>query len=141
MKTVIVDRYWTDENQSSGACMVLNEEGIPEFTSLSLERGWRDNQNMISCLIEGEYDLVYEYSAKFDRFLWEIKGTPGRSECKFHSANFWKQLNGCIALGLKLKDIDNDGYYDITNSRNTMKAFHQVLKRETNVKLIIKNSF
>lgn len=141
MKTIIVDRYWGDTNQSSGACMILNEEGIPEFTSLSLERGWVDNKRNVSCLPEGQYRVMYEWSEKFQRMLWEIKDTPGRSECKFHGANYWKQLNGCIALGLKLKDMDNDGYYDITSSGNTMKAFHQVLKNETEAILIIRRNY
>ena len=65
---------------------------------------------------------------------------PARSECKFHSANYWYQLNGCIALGRSLADINKDGYQDVTSSKSTMKAFHKALEGETKVDLIITNN-
>ena len=71
---------------------------------------------------------MLEYSNRFKKKLWEIKGVSNRSECKFHSANYWFQLNGCIALGLSLKDINNDCYNDVTSSKKALKSFHSALK-------------
>ena len=71
--------------------------------------------------------------------LWEIKGVPNRSETKFHSANYWYQLKGCIALGQRVIDINNDGYCDVTNSKNTMIQFHRTFGKDTQAKLIIEN--
>tara|TARA_R110000851_G_scaffold61562_1_gene141753 strand:+ start:126 stop:536 length:411 start_codon:yes stop_codon:yes gene_type:complete len=125
-----------EEKQVLGDC-VITEDDQELFSSKSLERADNNNQRMVSCIPEGEYKCVLEYSARFKTDLWEIKGVPNRSECKFHSANYWHQINGCIALGDRLVDIDNDGFRDVLNSKNTMKKFHKVLEGLTEIQLII----
>ena len=62
---------------------------------------------------------------------------PNRSEVKFHAANYFFQLEGCLALGSGLADINNDGYNDVVNSKNTMKAFHNALNGELEALLVI----
>ena len=140
---VFLQRHWSDENQSTGTLLVLDKKGQPVFGSLCIERGDRNNQRNVSNVPAGTYPLVFEYSPRFGQLLWELKEVPNRSECKIHSANKWDQLNGCIALGLKLKDINNDGYFDVTSSRATMNAFHQVLKgiTETTITIIDSSKF
>lgn len=134
---VEIYRLHQDENQTSGICVIYDSYGFPLFSALSLERGWRDNHQNISCVPSGKYSLKYEYSDRFKKHLWELKNVPNRTECKFHSANYWHQLNGCISLGLKYKYLNRDKYRDVTNSINTMKAFESVLKGLDEVKLII----
>lgn len=134
---VKIHRYTQDLLQSLGSCVVLTEYCEPAFASLSLERGWQDNKPNISCYPIGEYDLVYEWSDKYQTMLWEVKNVENRSECKFHSANFWHDLEGCTALGTRPKDIDNDGYIDVTSSTQIMKDFHYALRDYTRAKLIV----
>lgn len=134
---VKVHRYWQDKNQSLSTCLILNEENMPIFSSIILERGWRDNESNVSCIPSGMYELEFEESHRFKQKLWEVKGVEGRSECKFHSANFWKDLNGCLAPGRRPRDIDNDGYIDVTSSKDTLKDFHDVLKGHDKAVLII----
>ena len=138
--TIKINRLFQDNKQTSGTCTVLDSGNFPLFSSLSLERGWNNNETNISCIPSGIYKVVFEYSHRFNRFLWEIKDVEERSECKFHSSNFWYQLNGCISLGLKYKDINNDGYRDVTNSTETMKMFHKSLKGHNEAVLIIKGN-
>ena len=138
MKTIVIIRDWQDKNQTLGKCTIYNEDNKPLFSAVSLERGWRNNENRVSCVPLGNYTTVLEYSNRFKKDLWELKNVPNRAECKFHSANYWFQLNGCIALGRSIMDINKDGYNDVTSSRNTMKAFHKALDGETRVELIIK---
>lgn len=137
---VYIYRITTNKNQSLGYC-VIKEKGLILFESRSLERGWLDNQKNVSCVPAATYNAVVEYSPKFNRDLWELKGVPGRSECKFHAANYWNQLNGCIALGKEFKDINNDNFTDITESRETMECFHQVLRNYKTVKVEIIDLF
>lgn len=137
MKTIKIVRDWQDENQTLGKCTVYDESNKPLFSAMSLERGWRNNQSNVSCVPLGTYTVVLEWSPRFQQDLWELKNVPNRSECKFHSANYWYQLNGCIALGRALKDINKDGYQDVTSSKSTMKAFHKSLQGETRVNLLI----
>lgn len=131
-------RHWSDLNQSTGTLLIVNKENQPIFGSLCIERGDRNNQRNVSRVPSGVYDLIWEWSPKFKRNLWEIKGVPGRSECKIHPANFWDQLNGCIAPGIRLKDFDKDGYYDVTYSARTTNMFNSVLKNlsKTTIEII-----
>jgi hypothetical protein len=138
MKTVKLIRLWNDKNQTTGTLIVNNEKGQPIFGSLCIERGDRNNQRNVSRVPAGKYRLVFEWSPRFKQNLWELKGVPNRSECKIHPSNFWDQLNGCIAPGVKLKDLDKDGYYDVTQSKPTTSAFQMALKgmSETTIEII-----
>lgn len=139
MKTVIVNRFKITDNYSLGHCYIEHEDKTVQYIGASLERGWRDNQANISCVPEGEYPLKLEYSPRFRKNLWELYDVPNRSECKFHAANYWKQLNGCIALGVKHKDINNDGDPDVTSSVTTMDKFHKAMGQEKVAKVKINN--
>lgn len=138
MKVVVIRHKVTDD-YSLGNCLIVEEDGNIPFIKKSLERGWRDNQQNVSCIPTGEYKLRYEYSPRFKKNLWEIYGVPNRRECKFHAANYWSQLNGCIALGTAHTDINKDGDLDVTSSRNTMTTFHDVLSAHTSdeLKLVV----
>lgn len=137
MKMVKIRRDYQDKTQTLGSCVVFNEDRKPVFSAISLERGWNNNKKNISCIPSGMYKVVLEYSNSFKRHLYEIKDVKDRSECKFHSANYWYQLNGCIALGEKLADINGDGYNDITSSKKTMRRFEKALDGDNEFLLII----
>ena len=131
-----ITRHKQDTTQTLGICSVIIGN-IPLFSSICLERGWRNNEQNVSCIPLGEYEVVLEYSPKFETMLWEIKGVIDRSECKFHTANYWHDLNGCIALGSEVGDINSDGYNDVLHSGDTMKSFHKALHRYKKAILII----
>lgn len=132
-----IHRFKQDKNQTSGSCVIVDEFNQPLFVALSLERGWRNNEVGGSCIPKGTYEMKLEFSNRFKMDLWEIKGVPNRSETKFHAANYWNQLEGCIALGLRAAKLNTDEYMDITNSVDTMKAFHMALKQANKVKLVV----
>lgn len=140
MYTLKLYRHWQDANQTFGNMVLFDDDGKPIFSCSTIERGWRNNEKNVSCVPVGEYDLIWEESPRFNRMLWELYGVNGRSECKIHPANNWYQLNGCIAPGIKLKDIDGDGYIDVTNSGPTLDLLHRATKGQTKMKIIIKNS-
>lgn len=117
--------------QSLGRLKVVSGDGTTLYSENSLERGWLDNKQMESCVPANTYRIVLEWSNRFKKFLWEIKGVPNRSECKIHAANYWNQLNGCIALGLGLADINGDGLLDVTRSKDAMKSFHAAMGEQT----------
>tara|TARA_R110000803_G_scaffold89876_1_gene157146 strand:- start:32 stop:463 length:432 start_codon:yes stop_codon:yes gene_type:complete len=141
MKTIIVNRDEGNDSQTMGVCYVKDECGEIIFKSECIERGWLDNKSRVSCIPEGEYPVKLEFSSRFKTDLYEIYGVPGRSECKFHAANYARQLNGCIALGKDRADIDKDGSKDVTSSRNTMKKFHLAMGGDTSAKLIVNDLF
>jgi hypothetical protein len=138
MMKVVIQRYKVDINQSAGVLIVFDDFGWPVFISACIERGGRDNKKNISNINPGIYPLKLEYSERFKSKLYELKKTENRTEIKIHAANFWDELNGCIALGSYLDDIDNDGYFDVLESKKTMKRFHDSLKgiNETTIEII-----
>ena len=125
--------------QTVGVLVIYDHNMNPLFSCLTLERAWKDNEPNISCIPLGKYDCVLEYSPAFDKLLWEIYGVEGRTECKFHAANFWNQLNGCIGLGRQLLPIGSDEQLDLTRSKETLDLFHETLRPMNGkiVKLII----
>lgn len=126
-KIVIVRDLFFEGNEASlGTCFIY-KNNRQLFKCESLERGWLNNKNQVSCVPQGVYDCKYEHSPRFGKNLWELKGVPNRSECKFHAANYWHQLNGCIALGRNRKYIDGDLIMDITSSRDMMREFERIL--------------
>ena len=134
---VEIFRSFQDNKQTSGILVVYDENRFPLLSSVCLERGWNDNKANISCLPKGNYPLVLEYSNRFKTDLWEIKDTGSRSECKFHAASFWSDLEGCISLGCLYKKINTDEYLDLSYSKFMMERFHSVLKDFDKVELVI----
>ena len=97
------------------------------FECKTVELEWKNNQNNISCIPTGYYTLKYEWSNKFNQKLWELKGVPGRSEAKIHVANFYTQIQGCIAVGDMHIHLNSDPYPDVRNSRNTLNRLHDAM--------------
>lgn len=141
MKEVIVIRDYMDTEQTLGRLYVRDERGCIIFQCECLERSYKDNKSRVSSIPEGRYPLILEYSNRFKKELWEIYNVPDRSECKIHAANYWRQLNGCIALGKSRKDIDGDGFADVTSSRPTMKLFHEAMQGERISSITISNIY
>jgi hypothetical protein len=138
MPIIKVTRKEKSDYQCIGECSVFIDN-VEIFTSKTIERGDNDNRARISCIPNGFYDIVLEWSDRFKENLWEIKGVKNRSECKFHAANYSRQLNGCIALGEEVKDIDGDGNKDVTNSKRTMALFHLALNGHNKATLIVED--
>ena len=142
IKKVILQRVWMDDNQSTGSLIVLDELRQPIYISPCIERGDRNNEQNVSNVPTGTYPLVWENSPKFG-MVWELKDVPNRSECKIHAANMWNQINGCIAPGTYLGEINEDGYYDTLSSGDALKRFHLALEdmQEQGTTITIFNSY
>lgn len=67
-----------------------------ERLSFSLELPWLDNQSGVSCIPEGEYELLKRHSDKHGWHL-HLQGTGKRKLILIHEANYISQLRGCIA--------------------------------------------
>lgn len=97
------------------------------YSCKTLELPWSCNTVRGSCIPAGVYPVVPEYSPRFDRELHELKLVPGRSEIKFHVANYVKQLQGCIGVGLSIGDINRDGVPDLKSSGVALSRMHDML--------------
>ncbi len=159
MKTATLTRMPDDLRQTLGVITSTDGQG---FTAKTLELPWKENDNNISCIPKGEYPCRYTRSPRLSAeslarwlkknqgakeadcpeeikniYTYEIFDAQNRAGCRFHAANFARQLRGCVALGSGTKDIDMDGMNDVTHSGNTIAAFEKFMNYEP-FKLIIK---
>lgn len=93
---------------------------------MTLELPWRNNERRVSCIPEGEYQVVRRNSAKYgDHF--HVLNVPGRDMILIHVANFVKELLGCIAVGKSHIDINGDGWKDVSLSGPSLKELNKLL--------------
>lgn len=109
------------------------------FSCVTLELPYRDNERSISCIPPGNYTVEHRYSETYgNHFL--VKGVENRSYILIHYGNYYTNTEGCILVGEELKDIDNNGLVDITNSRNTLEDFVNAVPRQESFALRIKRT-
>lgn len=100
------------------------------FACKTVERPWLNNANSISCIPTGTYQVKWTFSPKFMKYTYQVMDVPNRSGIRVHSANFYSQLEGCIALGDALVDINADGELDTINSKKTIALFENFMQKK-----------
>ena len=100
------------------------------FACKTVERPWLNNANSISCIPKGTYQVRWTLSPKFMKYTYQVMDVPGRSGIRIHSANFYSQLEGCIALGDALVDVNGDGELDTINSKKTIALFENFMQKK-----------
>jgi hypothetical protein len=113
-------------DQTLGCLSVVSKNKVL-FLCKSLELPDKDNAKSISSIPAGRYLCKWTMSPRFKRNMYEVTGVPGRAGIRIHSANYARQLHGCIALGDSAKDLDKDGLLDITHSGATCAAFEKLM--------------
>lgn len=121
---IMMKRQSSDNKQTLG---ILTMQG---FTAKTLELPELNNLPNISCIPKGSYTVKYNFSPRLLKYTYEIQGVPNRTGIRIHSANYYYELLGCIALGNDLQDINHDGKLDTTNSKATILAFETLLKKQ-----------
>ena len=104
----------------------------------TLELPWKHNQRNVSCIPAGKYWVRKRWSKKYGMHF-HITDVPDRSWILIHVANFVTQLRGCIAVGLRHVDINNDNVIDVANSRAALKLLLLKVDTDERVQLEIKN--
>jgi len=110
--------------------------GIMRINNLrffTLELPWLDNQKNISCIPTGEYNYIKRVSPGKGYEVIELVGVPGRRFIQVHLGNYTSQILGCILPGTGLKDINHDGVFDVTNSK---EAFSYIMENTPEIGII-----
>lgn len=126
---VVITRKQSSDIQTLGN-LVASRDGVT-FECKTLELADLNNMPNVSCIPPGTYKVVYTFSPKFMKYTYEVLKVPNRAGIRIHSANFFHEINGCIALGSNLVDINKDGQLDTINSRQVIKAFEAVMKKKS----------
>ncbi len=125
---VILTRFFSNQKQT------LGEFQVGERCFLSLEPKWENNDKKVSCIPNGTYKVVKRNSAKYgDHF--HILDVPERSFILIHNGNYFHHSQGCILAGMGIKEINNDGQLDVTESQTAMKLLNDLLPDEFEVEI------
>lgn len=106
-------------------------------TAFSGELPNRDNAPNISCIPEGVYLVVWNYSPHFKRMMYLVTKVSGRSGIRIHSANYMGDrskglrchLYGCLAAGERVGTIE--GQKAIIKSRPAIGRLERWGNRQT----------
>ncbi|RTL03796.1 hypothetical protein EKK58_12100 [Candidatus Dependentiae bacterium] len=94
-----------------------------DFFCFTLEPAKTQGKGCIPC---GVYPIVWEYSPKFKRELWELKNVPNFTEIKIHAGNTVDHTQGCILLGLDAETGDES----IFHSGLAVEMFNELCHKE-----------
>lgn len=130
MRIVQLNHTLQNEKQSLGSIFIKDLI----FKCNTLELPWKNNEPQISCIPDGIYLCKWTRSNRLskvsghDVYTYEIMNVPGRAGIRIHSANYFFQLLGCIALGDSLKDLNMDQQLDVVHSGATVKKFAEIME-------------
>lgn len=128
MPTVTIKRNKSTTKETTGVLTATNSGAT--FTCKTLELPWLDNKKMISCIPKGTYRVKKVFWTKKLRSYYQVQNVPGRSGIFMHPGNFHFNFEGCIGLGAKFGDINNDSEVDITSTVATVAAFEAFMQKK-----------
>lgn len=115
-----------DTGKETLGILTVHDELKDCFSCKTLELSWKDNKRNVSCIPRGEYLVTTRFSEKHgEHFI--INDVQDRDFILIHSANFYSQLRGCVAVGKRYADINKDGELDVTSSRDTIETLLKIL--------------
>lgn len=129
------------------ALFTIEQPWIPNVAAPDGVGGGLPNHSAVPL---GEYDLVLRDSPTRG-LQWHLVNTDlhvflekqdrqyswQRYSCMLHTANYVKDVGGCIGPGLRLADIDGDGGVDVASSAAALLKIKQYLDGERVAKLRI----
>jgi len=125
-------RVITDKDGTFGV-LSFPEKGFSCYTA---EPPWKDNKRNVSCIPEGEYEVVLRRSPKYG-LIFHVTNVPNRDYILIHAGNFAGEdrtdTHGCILVGSKIGYLLNQRV--VLNSRLTLRKLMTMIDKP--FKLII----
>ena len=106
-----------------------------DFKCFTLELPWKNNERNISCIPRSLGYKGEKHQSPANGSVIAINNVLNRTYTQIHSANFTRQLRGCIAVGDSIKFLDGDGLPDVTNSGATLSKLLKVLPDEFTIEI------
>jgi hypothetical protein len=120
-----------DNGKQTLSNVSIIESGKLVTSFAGMELPWKDNAKQISCIPKGIYKCVkVGASASIPYEHISITSVLNRSGVCIHKANYSRQLKGCLAVGTKHVDIDNDSLLDISNSGKAFNVLMSLVPNE-----------
>ena len=122
MDRLIVDRKYYDD-------CTTGRVSFGGFHCHSLELPWKNNQGDVSCIAPGIYKCQKIISPTHGE-CFSVLHVPFRTLIRGHKGNFTSSTLGCVLFGDSVKDFNNDGVLDVTNSKKTFEKLMSLLPCE-----------
>jgi hypothetical protein len=121
-------KRWYRPLATYGNGYVINDVNKSIFDFKTLELPWKDNRRGVSCIPEGEYDVVKDGPTVRRPYIYfRVLNVPGRSGILWHPGTYTSHIKGCILPGERLLHIDEDGVLDVANTKITLKKLVDLL--------------
>lgn len=121
-----------EKHQTPGFLAIMNN-GEMLFRCRTLELKDMGNLKKLSRIPDGTYKVVKMIRPDGRNGLW-VKNVPNRSAILIHSGNYAAGLQvdieGCILIGMRYQDINNDGHLDIVESSKTFENLFNIVSDE-----------
>jgi len=108
-----------------GTYGVLIDNTVP--FAVTLEKSWKDNEPLVSCIPAGTYMCRRIISPKFGE-TFMVKDVPGRSFILFHKGNIEDDTSGCILVAEQFERLGSK-----TAILRSAKGFKELMTRLKNV--------
>lgn len=118
---------------AQGTFGVIDDEGTP--FALTVEKEWKDNKPLISCIPVGEYQCSKIWSPKHQSDVFEVTNVPNRTKVEIHIANTEDDLEGCIGIGEEFGSLN--GKLAVLGSARGYAEFITRVGDDTGFKLVI----
>ena len=112
----LLSRTLESDKQTTGYFYLYDKEGTQIFRAVALELPDRDNETFVSRIPAGTYTVKKRFSKKYQHH-YHIKDVPDRTLILIHPGNYYHNTKGCVLLGTKFRDINQDGERDVYISR------------------------
>lgn len=122
-----------DEGQEFGTFSRWTLDGKP--LGVGVERPWKNNSDNISCVPAGNYTATLYNSPTHGR-VYQFNDVPERENIQIHSANFARELKGCLAPGREIA-IFPGSEKGVTQSRDALKEFMARCEGDRTIEVII----
>lgn len=108
---------------------------MPGFACYSVERPWKDNTPYVSCIPCGAYAVRKAMYNRGGYYTFEVMNVPDRSAILIHKGNTMNDVQGCIALGLDLGQVN--GLWAVTSSGSAFSTFITATEGQESGTLVI----
>ncbi len=137
MTTVTMTRRRGDEVAPTISDLDINGLVVLERPRAPAAQDYAPDGKPHPCIPAGEYAVVWtENVHPLHPFCYEVMNVPGRSAILIHSANWIRELLGCLAPGTKAEIVEGDyeGQHvkelGVSNSKAALGMLQDILCRK-----------
>lgn len=137
---IVINRIIEGNVETLGhGTLFVNDSPLLDFCTL--ERPNLHNKISVSSIPAGTYKGSKIRRGSNNKLAILLHGTEPRTEVLIHSGNFYDDTQGCILLGNRLADADNNGVIDVLNSNHTVNKMIGLIPDSSEIEIQIKKAF